>query len=151
MGRKLMRVPFDFNHRLGEVWEGYSPSLEHMKSIKELVKEVPEILEYQGNVCEECDKKFNYCSESARYCVWHNHNLKRMWFKEVPKGEGYQLWETTSEGSPISPVFKTLDELCAWCVDNATTFSDYKATKEEWIKMLSEDFVYHKQGNCIFI
>lgn len=32
--------------------------------------------------------------------------------EEPPEGEGYQLWETTSEGSPISPVFETLEALC---------------------------------------
>jgi hypothetical protein len=31
-----------------------------------------------------------------------------------PVGEGYQVWETVSEGSPISPVFATPPELAAW-------------------------------------
>lgn len=30
---------------------------------------------------------------------------------EPPAGEGWQLWETVSEGSPISPVFATSEEL----------------------------------------
>ena len=34
--------------------------------------------------------------------------------QEPPVGPGYQLWETTSEGSPMSPVFATLAELAAW-------------------------------------
>jgi hypothetical protein len=33
---------------------------------------------------------------------------------EPPVGEGWQLWKTTSEGSPISPVFASADELVAW-------------------------------------
>lgn len=33
---------------------------------------------------------------------------------EPPVGEGWQLWENTSEGSPISPAFATADELAAW-------------------------------------
>lgn len=33
-----------------------------------------------------------------------------------PEGDGWQCWETTSEGSPISPVFATADELVAWLV-----------------------------------
>ena len=69
---------------------------------------------------------------------------------EVPKGGGFQLWETTSEGSPISPVFETLDELCEWCEDNATTFGHLKASKKEWREMLSENFVYHKEKNIVF-
>ncbi|MEV5941301.1 hypothetical protein [Streptomyces sp. NPDC051994] len=34
-----------------------------------------------------------------------------------PKGDGWQLWETVSEGSPISPVFPSADELAAWMSD----------------------------------
>jgi hypothetical protein len=70
---------------------------------------------------------------------------------EPPEGDGYQLWETTSEGSPVSPVFATLDELCEWCEDNATTFGTSKATKEEWLQMLDDGFVCHKEGNIIFM
>lgn len=70
---------------------------------------------------------------------------------DPPAGEGYQLWETTSEGSPKSPVFKTLDELCEWCADHATTFADFTATAEEWKRMLEGDFVHHRQGNMVFL
>jgi len=69
---------------------------------------------------------------------------------EPPEGEGYQLWETTSEGSPVSPVFDTLDALCEWCAKNATTFGSFKASKEEWEKMLGEDFVCHREGNRVW-
>jgi hypothetical protein len=33
---------------------------------------------------------------------------------EPPAGEGWQLWETVSEGSPISPVFASAEELTRW-------------------------------------
>lgn len=33
---------------------------------------------------------------------------------EPPAGDGWQLWETVSEGSPISPVFATDEELTRW-------------------------------------
>jgi len=33
---------------------------------------------------------------------------------EPPTGEGWQLWETVSEGSPQSPVFATAEELARW-------------------------------------
>lgn len=38
---------------------------------------------------------------------------------DPPKGDGWQLWETVSEGSPISPVFATADGLAAWMSDPA--------------------------------
>jgi hypothetical protein len=34
--------------------------------------------------------------------------------EEPPAGDGYQLWETVSDGSPVSPVFATPGELATW-------------------------------------
>jgi hypothetical protein len=42
---------------------------------------------------------------------------------EPPTGDGWQLWETTSEGSPISPVFATSDELAVWMSRNPCGFA----------------------------
>lgn len=38
---------------------------------------------------------------------------------DPPEGDGWQLWETVSEGSPISPVFATADMLAGWMADPA--------------------------------
>ena len=87
--------------------------------------------------------------------LWLSDEIKKLheeWKPcEPPTGEGYQLWETTSEGSPNSPVFKTLEELCEWCETNTNTFARFKATKEQWMQMLSDDFVCHQEGNVVFI
>lgn len=52
---------------------------------------------------------------------------------EPPEGDGWQLWETTSEGSPISPVFATAEELADWCADNATWFASLRWSAAEWL------------------
>lgn len=87
--------------------------------------------------------------------VFMDNNIKHLheeWCPvEPPEGEGFQLWENTSEGSPSSPVFGTLEELCEWCADNATTFASERATKDEWMAMLDKNFVYHKEGNILFM
>lgn len=99
------------------------------------------------------DDTCHHCEGSGT--VWQSeevHRLHEEWEPiEPPTGEGYQLWETTSEGSPKSPVFATFDELCEWCEKNATTFASYKATKEEWAKMLDDGFVCHQEGNVIMM
>lgn len=38
---------------------------------------------------------------------------------EPPEGPGYQLWETVSEGSPITPVFATPEELAHWMTEHS--------------------------------
>ncbi len=53
----------------------------------------------------------------------------------------FQLYESTSEGTPKSPPFATLEEVAVYAAEHATTFASFKATKEEWLKMLSADFV----------
>lgn len=45
---------------------------------------------------------------------------------EPPKGDGWQLWETVSEGSPISPVFATTEELARWMSSPAYTWGAVK-------------------------
>jgi len=94
-----------------------------------------------------------YCKGEG--LLWYSEEVRELNRKFKPyeprKGKGFQLWENTSEGSPISPVFKTLIELCEWCEGNATVFGKEKATKDEWLKMLDSNFVYHKEGNIAFI
>lgn len=87
---------------------------------------------------------------------WQHPKAKRLYNNwksySPPAGEGYQLWSTTTEGHPMTPVFKTLDELCEYCEkENVSIFGSKTASKEEWLGMLGEDFVAYKEGNTIFI
>lgn len=44
------------------------------------------------------------------------------------------MYETTSEGTPLSPVFETPEELARWLADNnASSFGDQGATYEQWL------------------
>lgn len=142
MGRELKRVPLDFDYPIGEIWKGYDASKSKDKIIF--------WKDYKGeSICAECGRIYNDCSESHVYCLYHPDN-QAIWKYDPPTGEGYQLWSTTTEGHPMSPVFETLEELCEWCAENETTFASFTATKDEWMKMLRDDFVCHQQGNVIF-
>lgn len=61
--------------------------------------------------CGTCDGHGNIATAAEREAA---ENWKRT---EPPMGEGWQLWETVSEGSPISPAFATAEELVAWMSD----------------------------------
>lgn len=78
--------------------------------------------------CPHCDGKGSF--PSKEYEEWQP--------EEPPIGEGWQLWETVSEGSPISPVFGTAGKLAGWCAENATWFADFKWSKEKWLEMFRE-------------
>lgn len=66
----------------------------------------------QPKLCPKCSGECSfevYPGQRAEAAAWEP--------EEPPAGDGWQLWETVSEGSPISPVFVTADELAAWMSD----------------------------------
>lgn len=93
------------------------------------------------------------CAGSAK--IWPTPDIQKQcdeWEPtEPPTGDGYQLWQDCSEGSPVSPVFTTLDDLCAWAADHEHTFAAFKATAEEWKKMLESNFVHHREGANVYL
>lgn len=51
-----------------------------------------------------------------------------------PEGEGWQLWETVSEGSPISPVLPTREAFIEYLMSQGSTRSAAEAfAKEGWV------------------
>ena len=52
----------------------------------------------------------------------------------------------------MTPVFKTLEELCEYAAVNCASFGTRPdLTKELWFKMLSDGLVYKEVGNAIFV
>lgn len=97
--------------------------------------------------CEFCDGEGE---------IWQSEEIKKLhddWKEfDPPTGEGFQLWSTTTEGHPMTPVFNSLEALCEYCEkENVSVFGSNGATKEKWMKMLSDDHVYHQEGNIIFV
>lgn len=59
---------------------------------------------------------------------------------DPPTGDGWQMWENTSEGSPMSPVFETADALIDWLVDTgASYFGSTTASREQWRAVVMND------------
>jgi hypothetical protein len=78
----------------------------------------------------------NFCAGSGE--LWPSKKVKKQyesWKKfDPPAGKGWQMWETVSEGSPMSPVFSTAEELAHWLADNgASSFGHMTATYEQWL------------------
>jgi hypothetical protein len=61
--------------------------------------------------CESCHGK------GDQWDSRDNRKRAERWkMKQPPTGPGYQVWETITEGSPISPVFRTPEALASWLV-----------------------------------
>ncbi len=77
---------------------------------------------------------------------------------EPPTGDGIQVWETTSEGSPITPVFPNTEEgraaLAQWLVDNPkggenypyATWLHFVTTREEFCVDLATNQPVFRSG-----
>ena len=94
---------------------------------------------------EGWDTDCSFCGGTGEY--WFSdevRNAHENWeSQDPPTGDGYQLWTTTNEGAPVSPVFGSMEELAEWCVDGATIFGKNKLTYKQWMKMFTKDnFVY---------
>lgn len=99
---------------------------------------------YECICCGGSGENWQHPKAKGLYESWENY--------DPPVGEGFQLWSTTDDGSPMTPVFDTLENLCEYCEKKkVSVFGSQTATKEEWLKMLNDDFVCHKEGNVIFI
>ena len=81
------------------------------------------------SVCQACDGECVDAEVREAYEAWTS--------TEPPEGEGYQLWETVSEGSPISPVFACPETLADWLVaDGNDTSVTRGTTREQWLAMI---------------
>lgn len=74
--------------------------------------------------------------------LWADDKYKQLaedfeWI-DPPSGDGYQLWTTTTEGTPMSPVFAKPEDLAKWLADTgASSFGRDTATYDEWLKFIN--------------
>lgn len=134
VGRLVRRVPLDFDWPLNVVWRGYVRPGE-LDPHRYPVCAIPPDSGGDRSAPEprESARAFHPChidpevgtgalDVSCAVCGGEGHlgtsgqvAAYEGWREtDPPAGEGWQLWETTSEGSPISPVFPTADGLIAW-------------------------------------
>lgn len=111
-------------------------------------------------VCVEAECKRLGYKQSCERCngdgsLWPSAKIKKAYNKwrgtNPPKGKGWQLWETVSEGSPISPVFKTPEELARWLTDSPDYTwrrNDARTTYEQWIALIKKGWCPSFIGTC---
>lgn len=130
MGREIKRVPLDFDWPISWVWPGYMTNVCSEEVSYCLPKEQKEDSE---KVCEYCRKAAKLANREIK-----SHGCPE-WQVGPPQGDGWQMWETTTEGSPISPVFATPEELAQWLADTgASSFGKMTASYKDWLTMIKE-------------
>lgn len=113
MGREVRRVPADWLHPV-DYRARYIPMFKHMP--------------YEDDEIEEGIEDGWLDPSQPNYGL----NVMPQWPKE--ERTHYQMYEDTSEGTPISPVMESPEALARWLVDNnASAFANRTASYEEWL------------------
>jgi Lhr-like helicase len=139
MGREVRRVPKEWQHPKDERGKfiplhGGSVSTEQRRWDEERIK--------WGEGFRRCYQEgVPWAAKEA-----HHDCSFEEWTGERPEAEDYmpdwaegerthwQMYEDTTEGTPISPVFATAEELAQWLADTgASAFADMTATYEQWL------------------
>lgn len=157
MGRVVRRVAMDFEWPLNKIWIGYWWPFKSMdcpwcdgSGWDEEHRHMPydKRREWQEATWNGDGKAWEkaFCAHcKGDGYLWPSEEIKRLSEQDQtydpPKGEGWQMWEDTSEGSPISPVFATPEELARWLADTgASAMGSMTATYEEWLRMIGNEW-----------
>ena len=117
MGREVRRVPADWRHPRNEQGN-YIPL-------------------YEG--ADYAPRLAEWLEEAAQWSIGMTKDYATGGYRpkttESPEeADHLMMYEDTSEGTPLSPAFKTPEELARWLADNgASAFGDMTATYEQWL------------------
>lgn len=115
MGREVRRVPADWQH----------PKDENDKYIP-----THQVFTYNAEEIEEGLRDGWLENDPPHYGV----SVMPDWPAE--QRTHYMMYENTTEGTPISPVFATPEELACWLTENsASAFGDMTASYESWLRV----------------
>ena len=155
MGRELRKVPANWEHpkKSDGRWQ---PMFETFYG-DALADWLKEHQQWEDGTHPDLQEKPERKTEYPFYAMWGGNPPDVEYYQTKKYSEEelthIQLYESTSEGTPCSPVFakEDFEKLCEYAAENCSTFADFKATKEQWMKMLGDGFVSHQEGNVIFI
>lgn len=151
MGREVKRVPLDFSLSIGKVWDGFiNPLIKLSHPCKECegtglnpyTKKILDRVKFFDKAKFEAGAHYGYCGIcNGEGEIWESAQAKydyENWERvEPPTGEGWQMWETVSDGSPVSPVFKTPEELARWLTNNPNNSVTDGTPYEAWLSMIT--------------
>lgn len=143
MGREIRRVHKDWQHPVKDdgtyipLFQGFKERLSNWNEEKTKWDEgfIPDFI--NGGYTQKDNQHLNMSFEK--------------WKGEKPTKEDFmpdwnedelthiQLYENTSEGTPLSPVFlaSEFEELCEYASKNCSTFAKRTASKDDWMKMFA--------------
>ncbi len=134
MGKQVKRVLINFDWPMNKIWWGY---------------ELPEVI---YKTCAGMGRLFQLLTvdliqkgeiqriHDPERCPTCDGKGRIRPIIEIPRGTGYQLWDTTHNWSPVSPVFRIPEELASWLAKKRVyAFAIFTLSYEQWL-----DFILQK-------
>jgi hypothetical protein len=91
------------------------------------------------------------------YADWSGEAPNKKYYRQVEFSEDdlthIQLYENVTEGTPMTPVFKAdeFEKLCEYASKNCYIFGHQKASKDDWMLLLSDESAFVKCGDIAFL
>lgn len=141
MGREIRRVPSDWEHPTYEYWRNHGkisyfgaggdddpfPTYDKFygDACAEWKRNFLAWENDEGGVRTEAKEEYGYDGE---YWDWNGHPPQKEYYRHrnwtTEEATAYQIYETITEGTPISPVLQTEQEIVDWIVQNKNMSRD---------------------------
>lgn len=135
MGRECFRVPMDWEHPKGD-----DGQFQPMHMDRDFVSEANDWLrkanQWNDGTHPDLVEDVTLKEEFPFYWMWDGDPPDAKYYRPVWRSEPthYQMYETTSEGTPISPVMESPETLARWLADHgASAFGRETASYEAWL------------------
>jgi len=140
MGREIRRVPANWSHPIQEGhYDGRLQPMHDEPFESAAANWKAEFAKW------EAGERPDYCSEENKvleYWEWENGPPDRAYYRTWKDEEAvwFQVWETVSEGTPVTPPFSTAAELVDYLATNGD-FWDQKRRDGPWNRQVATNFV----------
>lgn len=140
MGREVRMVPADWRHpkeaqpdwRTGQMVERYKALFEGSKYQRAVDEWDEECAKWKGGWRPDyCDTAESRAMTYEQYSGQRPHRNDYMPDWPPEQRTHYMMYETCSEGTPISPAFATPEALARWLADTGAM----TATYEQWLRV----------------
>ncbi|MBY3162080.1 hypothetical protein HFO65_15710 [Rhizobium laguerreae] len=130
MGREVRKVPANWEHpkKLDSYGRERLQPMFDMTFADAAAEWKENFMKWEGG---DRPSHFTGEDESLEYWEWENNPPDRAYYRPWTDEDAiwFQVWETVSEGTPVSPPFETEEELIAYLAANGD-FWDQKRCKE---------------------
>jgi len=154
MGREIRRVIANWEHPKRDRG-GYQPMFDRVAS-ERFIEWLKEFEDFKRDDLEKSAKEYGYDINDpySAYCDWNGeppdpHYYRPSW--DESEATWWQVYETVSEGTPVTPPFETQDELIDYLVENGDYWDQMRrnekrghfmsTSSDPWSREMAEKFV----------